>query len=64
MHVLATADESTYKQNIPMGDHPLIWTNEKYRRMIYIAIGHDASLCENADFQTLIRDAILWAGSK
>lgn len=64
VHVLATADESTYKQNIPMGDHPLIWTNEKYRRMIYIAIGHDASLCENAEFQTLIRDAILWAGSK
>ncbi len=64
VHVLATADESSYKQNIPMGDHPLIWTNEKYRRMIYIAIGHDASLCENADFQTLIRDAILWAGSK
>ncbi len=64
VHVLATADESTYKPNIPMGDHPLIWTNEKYRRMIYIAIGHDASLCENADFQTLLRDAILWAGSK
>jgi uncharacterized protein len=64
VHVLATADESTYKQNIPMGDHPLVWTNEKYRRMIYIAIGHDPSLCENADFQTLFRDAILWAGSK
>jgi len=64
VHVLATADESTYKQNIPMGDHPLIWTNEKFRRMIYIAIGHDSSLCENADFQTLLRDAILWAGSE
>jgi chitinase len=63
VRVLATADESTYKQNKPMGDHPLIWTNEKYRRMIYIAIGHDATLCDNPDFQTLLRDAILWAGS-
>ena len=61
VHVLATADESTYKQNRPMGDHPMIWTNERFHRMIYIAIGHDASLCDNPDFQTLIRDAILWA---
>src|SRR5262249_17802005 len=34
VHVLATADESTYKQNKPMGDHPLIWINENYHRMI------------------------------
>ena len=64
VRVLATADESTYKQNKPMGDHPLIWTNEKYPRTIYIAIGHDAALCDNADFQTLVHDSILWAGGK
>ncbi|HZZ28272.1 MAG TPA: ThuA domain-containing protein [Pirellulales bacterium] len=63
VHVLATADESTYKQNKPMGDHPMIWINEKYRRMVYIAIGHSASLCDNPDFRSLIRDAILWAAS-
>jgi len=63
VRVLATADESTYKQNKPMGDHPLVWTNEKYPRTIYIAIGHDAALCDNPAFQTLVRDAILWAGS-
>jgi uncharacterized protein len=64
VHVLAYADESTYKQKKPMGDHPMIWINEKYRRMVYIAIGHDASLCVNRDFEVLIRDAILWADSQ
>jgi uncharacterized protein len=64
VHVLAIADESTYKQNHPMGDHPMIWTNEKYHRMIYIAIGHDSSLCENDAYRTLIRNAIMWAADK
>jgi type 1 glutamine amidotransferase len=64
VHVLAHADESTYKQNKPMGDHPMIWVNENYRRMVYIAIGHDASLCVNHDYQVLVRNAILWAATK
>ena len=63
VHVLATADESSYKQNKPMGDHPIIWTNEKFDRMIYIGVGHDASVCANAAYAILIRDAILWAAS-
>jgi type 1 glutamine amidotransferase len=63
VRVLATADESTYKQNKPMGDHPIIWTNERYRRMIYIGIGHDPSILDNLHYDTLWRDAILWAGS-
>src|SRR5437588_2633171 len=50
--ILATADESTYKQNKPMGDHPIIWTNERYRRAIYIAIGHDPSALENKAYLT------------
>ena len=61
--VLAVADETTYKQNKPMGDHPMIWTNEKYRRMIYIAAGHDPSSLQNKWYATLLRDSILWAGS-
>jgi uncharacterized protein len=64
VHVIATADESTYKQNKPMGDHPMIWTNEKYPRTVYIAIGHDASLCVNPDYQVLVRNAILWAAGR
>lgn len=64
VRILATADELSYKQNKPMGDHPIIWTNEKYRRMIYIGIGHDLSVFTNQNYVTLLRDAILWAGSK
>lgn len=64
VHVLARADESTYRQNKPMGDHPIIWTNEHFRRMIYIGIGHDASLCEDKNFETLVTNAILWASAE
>jgi type 1 glutamine amidotransferase len=64
VHVLARADESTYKQNKPMGDHPIIWTNPEYKRMIYIGIGHDAALCRDQHYKVLVRDAILWAASK
>lgn len=64
VRVLGVADESSYRQNKPMGDHPIIWTNEKFDRMIYIGIGHDASLCQDKNFSILVRDAILWAASK
>ena len=63
VHVLATAKESSYKQVIPMGDHPMIWTNPDYDRAIYIGIGHDVSACSDPNFTILMRDAILWAAS-
>jgi len=62
VHVLATADESTYKPNKPMGDHPLVWTNPAFRRMVYIGIGHDPSVCADPHYRVLLRDAIRWAG--
>jgi len=61
--VLATADESSYRQNKPVGDHPLVWTNERYRRAIYIALGHDPSSLTNDAYCILLRDSILWAAS-
>lgn len=64
VRVLAIADETSYKQNKPMGDHPIIWTNEKYRRAIYIALGHDPSALTNKSYATLLRDSIKWAASK
>jgi type 1 glutamine amidotransferase len=63
VRVLARADEATYKPNKPMGDHPMIWINEKYRRALYIGIGHDATTCSDPNFAILIRNAILWAAS-
>jgi len=62
VHVLATADETTYKPNKPMGDHPLVWTNPAFRRMVYIGIGHDPSVCADPHYRVLLRDAIRWAG--
>ena len=64
VRVLATTDESTYKQNKPMGDHPIIWTNENFHRMIYICIGHSPTSLVNPNYVILMRDAILWAASK
>lgn len=64
VHVLATADEASYKPSKPMGDHPIIWTNPQYDRVLYIGIGHDKSACSDPNFTILMRDAILWAASK
>jgi type 1 glutamine amidotransferase len=63
VHVLASVDESTYHQNKPMGDHPIIWTNEHYRRMIYIGPGHSPELLADHQYATLLRDAICWAAT-
>ncbi len=63
VHVLATADESSYKQEIPMGDHPMIWINPGFDRAVYIGIGHDTTACTDPNFTILMRDAILWAAS-
>ncbi|HWB27983.1 MAG TPA: ThuA domain-containing protein [Chitinophagaceae bacterium] len=64
VRVLARADESTYHQNKPMGDHPLIWVNENYRRFIYIGVGHDSTAYDNPPYALLVKNAIIWAGNK
>ena len=64
VHLLATADESSYRQNKPMGDHPIMWTNEEYHRMVYIGIGHDATLCSDKNYETLVINAIMWAAER
>jgi hypothetical protein len=64
VHVLAHVDESSYRpsSDIKMGDHPVIWTNEKMKaRNIYILMGHHPSLFTNDAYKTLLRNAILWA---
>ncbi len=63
VRVLAVADETTYTQNKPMGDHPIIWANEQYRRAIYIGIGHDPTAFTSEPYCTLLRDSVLWAAS-
>ena len=64
VHVLAHVDESSYQpsSDIKMGDHPVVWTNEKMKaRNIYILMGHHPSLFQNDAYKTLVRNSILWA---
>jgi type 1 glutamine amidotransferase len=64
VHVIATVDESTYKPDskIKMGDHPVIWTNEKVKaRNIYFQMGHSPLLLVSKEFKTMFGNAILWA---
>jgi type 1 glutamine amidotransferase len=64
VHVLARVDESSYQppSDIKMGDHPVIWSNEKMKaRNVYILMGHHPSLFENDAYKTLVHNAILWA---
>ncbi|PQA55705.1 ThuA domain-containing protein [Siphonobacter curvatus] len=62
--VLAAVDESSYKPDskIKMGDHPVIWSNEKMKaRNVYIFMGHHPDLFQNQAFTTVFRNAVLWA---
>ena len=64
VHVLAHVDEATYSPDTrtKMGDHPVIWTNEKLKaRNVYIFMGHHPELFQNAAFTTIFHNSILWA---
>ncbi len=67
VHVLASVDESTYtpRSDIKMGDHPVVWVNEKKKaRNVYFLMGHDGSLLKNPEFVIMFGNAILWAAGK
>jgi type 1 glutamine amidotransferase len=64
VHVLANVDESSYQppSDIKMGDHPVIWTNEKMKaRNVYFQMGHHANLFNSSDFKKMFANAVLWA---
>ncbi|RFZ94668.1 ThuA domain-containing protein [Mucilaginibacter conchicola] len=64
--VLASVDENSYQPNgnIKMGDHPVIWTNPKYKaRNVYIFMGHSPNLFDNPAYVRLFTNAIFWAAS-
>lgn len=67
VHVLASVDEATYQppSDIKMGDHPVIWVNEKMKaRNVYFLIGHSPVLLKSAEFKKMTGNAILWAAGK
>ena len=64
VHVIANVDESSYQppSEIKMGDHPVIWSNEKMKaRNIYFQMGHHANLFHSSEFKIMFGNAILWA---
>lgn len=68
VHVLARVDESTYSPDTRTkmgGDHPVIWTNERYKaRNIYIFMGHHPELFQNPSFTTIFSNSIFWAAGQ
>jgi uncharacterized protein len=67
VHVLARVDEATYSPDTrkKMGDHPVIWTNEKVKaHNVYIFMGHHPELFQNSAFTTIFHNSILWAAQQ
>jgi type 1 glutamine amidotransferase len=67
VHVLASVDENTYtpSTDIKMGDHPVIWTNDRMKaRNIYIFMGHRPELFQNPAFTQIVKNSIFWAANK
>lgn len=71
VHVLASVDESSYafvdasQRQIRMGDHPVVWTNDKLRaRNLYIFMGHHPNLFANAAYTTLLTNSIMWLANQ
>ena len=64
VHVLADVDENSYQppSDIKMGDHPVIWTNEKIKsRNVYFQMGHHVNIFQSSEFKKMFGNAILWA---
>ncbi|WP_101760015.1 ThuA domain-containing protein [Oceanicoccus sp. KOV_DT_Chl] len=65
--VLLTIDEKSYDPNFwAMGDdHPLVWAHDVGAgRAVYSAPGHLESVYQDKRYQSLITEAIGWAGQK
>jgi Uncharacterized protein conserved in bacteria len=67
VHVLANVDENSYQppSDIKMGDHPVIWTNEKMKsRNVYFQMGHHKNIFHSAEFRKMLGNAILWTAGR
>jgi uncharacterized protein len=67
VQVLANVDENSYQppSDIKMGDHPVIWTNEKIKaRNVYFQMGHHKNIFQSAEFKKMLGNAILWAAGR
>lgn len=63
--VLASLDESSYDVgNLKMGDHPFVWTNDQYGRMLIMGFGHEPDIYSDPNVRTMLKNAIVWAAEK
>ncbi|MCD2424795.1 ThuA domain-containing protein [Niabella pedocola] len=65
--VLANVDESSYQpmSDITMGDHPVIWSNEKKKaKNVYFLMGHGPGLLQTEAFTKMVANAVLWCLKK
>ncbi|MFD5078707.1 ThuA domain-containing protein [Streptomyces sp. NPDC058371] len=62
VHVLASADESSYTGGGMGADHPLVWCRRQGTgRVFYTALGHAAEAYEDPDFRAHLLGGINWA---
>ncbi len=64
VHVLASVDEASYSpgSEIKMGDHPVVWVNEKMKaRNVFFLMGHHPNLFKSDPFKKMVSNAIIWA---
>ncbi len=67
VRVLASVNENSYVPDtrIKMGDHPVVWTNEKMKaRNVYIFMGHSPELFDNESYAALFKNAVFWAANR
>jgi type 1 glutamine amidotransferase len=63
IHVIATADETGFLADSYMGgDHPMTWSRTfEGARAWMTLVGHDMAAFSNANFQTHVRNGVVWA---
>jgi type 1 glutamine amidotransferase len=62
VHVLLTADESSYEGGGMGADHPLAWCREHGRgRVFYTALGHAAEAYDDPAFRAHLLGGLTWA---
>lgn len=62
VHVLVTADESSYQGGRMGADHPLAWCHEKGAgRVFYTSLGHASEAYEDPAFRAHLLGGINWA---
>ncbi|MGW0119686.1 ThuA domain-containing protein [Streptomyces sp. NPDC003327] len=61
VHVLARADESTYRGGTLGDDHPLVWSRTVDRgRMLFTALGHAPEAYRHPVFRAHLAGALTW----